>query len=276
MRWDPNYRSSDIEDRRGDGPVYGGGSGGVPVFGLLALASRFGWPGVLIALVVGGVYMVRDFGASSSGSSSSSNSGEVQQSASEEQLSHFVGFVFDDVQKVWASQIPGYRKTKLVLFRGSTHSGCGTAEAQIGPFYCPRDNRVYIDLGFFDELRDQLGAPGDFAQAYVIAHEVGHHVQDLEGMVDSRGGTDEIHVELQADCLAGAWARDAERRGELETGDIDEALNAARQIGDDTLQRNAGRAVQPEKWTHGSSAQRSGSFRSGYQGGATACGVHTN
>jgi len=266
MRWDPNYRSSDIEDRRGD-PAYSGG-GGVPIFGLLQLVSQLGWPGVLIALVVGGVYVVRDCGATVH-----RGSGAVQQSASEEDLSHFVGFVFDDVQRTWAAQIPNYRKTKLVLFRDATHSGCGVASEQIGPFYCPNDNRVYIDLSFYEEMRTRLGAPGDFAQAYVIAHEVGHHVQDLLGLLGGGGGTAQIPIELQADCLAGAWAKDADRRGELEVGDIDQALNAATQIGDDTLQRKAGRAVQPEKWTHGSSAQRSASFRKGFAGGATACGI---
>jgi predicted metalloprotease len=267
MRWDPGYRSSDIEDRRGDAP-YDGGGGGVPVFGLLSLAARLGWPGVIIAVVLGGLYLAGDCGGSQHAAT-----GQLEQSSSEEELSHFVGFVFDDVQRTWAAEIPGYRKTKLVLYRQATRSGCGTASEQIGPFYCPRDNRVYLDLGFFDELRKQLGAPGEFAQAYVIAHEVGHHVQDVLGLLGTGGGTAQIPVELQADCLAGAWAQDANRRGELEVGDIGEAIHAAQQIGDDTLQKRGQGYVQPETWTHGSSAQRAAAFEQGYGGGPAACGV---
>jgi predicted metalloprotease len=159
-----------------------------------------------------------------------------------------------------------------VLFRNAIGSACGSASAAVGPFYCQLDHKVYIDLSFYDQLRRRFGAPGDFAQAYVIAHEVGHHVQNLRGLL-GRGDASSIATELQADCLAGAWAKDAQRRDLLEVGDVDEALNAASQIGDDTIQRKTQGRVQPETWTHGSAAQRSGSFKKGFSGGASACGI---
>jgi hypothetical protein len=189
---------------------------------------------------------------------------------------HFVSFVFDDVQNTWTKDMQGYRPAKMVLFRNGVRTACGTASTAVGPFYCPNDRKVYIDLSFYDELRARFGAPGDFAQAYVIAHEVGHHVQNLTDNLGngSRRPNDQIAVELQADCLAGAWAQSADKRGLIEVGDIDEALNAASQIGDDTLQRKSQGYVQPETWTHGSAAQRSSSFKKGYQGGAQACGLH--
>jgi len=159
-----------------------------------------------------------------------------------------------------------------VLFTSSIGSACGSASAAVGPFYCPIDRKVYIDLSFYEMLRRRFGAPGDFAQAYVIAHEVGHHVQNLRGLL-GRGEVSSVPTELQADCLAGAWARDAQRRNLLEVGDVDEALNAASQIGDDTIQRKTQGRVQPETWTHGSAAQRSGAFRKGLEGGPGACGL---
>jgi predicted metalloprotease len=159
-----------------------------------------------------------------------------------------------------------------VLFRNAIASACGTATEAVGPFYCQLDRKVYIDLAFYDELRRRFGAPGDFAQAYVIAHELGHHVQNLKGLL-GRGEVSSVKIELQADCLAGAWAKSADARGLVEVGDLDEALNAAAQIGDDTIQRKTSGRVQPETFTHGSAAQRSGAFRQGYQGGAPACGI---
>ena len=267
MRWDRDYSSSEIEDRRGE--VYDGGGGGVPVGGILRFASLFGWRGVLVGLLVAGALAVRGQFAGTAGPTAA---GHVASTPQEDELVHFVGFVFDDVQRTWRAQLPGYRDAHLVLFRRATHSACGTARTAVGPFYCPLDHDVYIDLAFYDELRRRFGAPGDFAQAYVIAHEVGHHVQNQLGLL-GRGAPDSIHVELQADCLAGAWAKDADRRKLVEIGDIDEALNAARQIGDDTLQRETQGYVQPETWTHGSSAQRSAAFQQGYTGGAKACGI---
>lgn len=187
----------------------------------------------------------------------------------------FVGYVLDDAQNSWsrvfAESGATYRRAKLVLFTGSVNSACGYASASTGPFYCSGDQRVFIDLGFYDELRRRFGAPGDFAQAYVLAHEIGHHIQGQLGLL---GGRDSIATELQADCLAGVWAKDAERRQLLEVGDLNEALQAAASIGDDRIQRQTTGVVEPESWTHGSSEQRLNALRRGYDAGdARACGV---
>jgi predicted metalloprotease len=281
MRWDRDYESSNIEDRRSEGGAglggFGGGGGGVPLWGILALAGRFGWKGVLIALVVIGALTYGGGNLCTGGAPSPSGRVVDQRSAAvgqgENEITHLVGFVLDDVNKTWRAQLPGYQDTRLVLFRNAIRSACGTATTAVGPFYCPLDHKVYIDLGFYDELRRRFGAPGDFAQAYVIAHEVGHHVQNLHGLLGRGGEVSSVPVELQADCLAGAWAKSADTRGLVEVGDIDEALNAATQIGDDTIQRKATGHVQPETFTHGTSAQRSGSFRKGYEGGPSACGI---
>jgi predicted metalloprotease len=263
MRWDRNYSSNEIEDRRGEGPV---GGGNLPL-GILRVASLFGWKGVLVGLVVAGVVAI---GGQLTGGDGGGHR-PAATSPAEDELVHFVGFVFDDVQTMWRGQISGFHDARLVLFRHSTRSGCGTASEAVGPFYCPNDRKVYIDLSFYDELRRRFGAPGDFAQAYVIAHEVGHHVQNTLGLLGHGRGS--IETELQADCLAGAWAKDADRRGELEAGDVEEALNAATQIGDDMIQKREQGYVQPETWTHGSAAQRTAAFRKGLQGGPAACGM---
>jgi predicted metalloprotease len=273
MRWDPSHESSDVEDRR-NSPGFSGGGGGLPLFGILAVASRFGWKGILIALlVVGGLTYG---GGVCTGGGAPAHRAAIQASqgptADEDQLKKFVGFVLDDVQETWARQIPGYEHARLVLFRDSIASACGTASTAVGPFYCQVDHKVYIDLSFYDLLRRRFGAPGDFAQAYVIAHEVGHHVQNLRGLL-GRGEVSSVPTELQADCLAGAWGKDAQRRGLLDAGDLGEALNAAAQIGDDTIQRKTQGQVRPETFTHGSAAQRSEAFQSGFTGGAAACGI---
>jgi len=274
MRWDRSHESSDIEDRRASPGAGGFGGGGFPLGGLLAMGSRFGWKGILIALLLIGALTYG--GGLCTGGGEPARQGSVATapatSADEDELAKFVGFVLDDVQETWQRDLPGYQKTRLVLFRNSIASACGSASTAVGPFYCPVDRKVYIDLSFYDMLRRRFGAPGDFAQAYVIAHEVGHHVQNLRGLL-GRGEVSSVPTELQADCLAGAWARDAQRRNELEVGDVDEALNAATQIGDDTIQRKTQGRVQPETWTHGSAAQRSGSFRKGLEGGPGACGI---
>jgi len=249
--------------------------GGLPLGGLLAAASRFGWKGILVAVLLIGAMTyggVCSGGGLSSclGSSAPVSSPESSNTPANDEQGNFVGFVFDDVQKMWGEQLKGYETTKLVLFRNQVSSACGTASAAVGPFYCPIDHEVYIDLSFYDQLRERFGAPGDFAQAYVIAHELGHHVQNLTGKL-GKGEVHQIETELQADCLAGAWAQSAEKRQLLEVGDIDEALNAAAQIGDDTIQRKTQGKVQPETWTHGSAAQRSSAFKKGYTGGANAC-----
>ncbi len=275
MRWDRNYSSSELEDRRGEsfsGGGFGGG-GGAGLFGLIRLFSLFGWKGVIVGLIIAAFVGVGGQCLGGSETDQSRAVGPAQSGAQETELVHFVGFVFDDVQNTWRKQLPGYEDARVVLFRRGIRSGCGTATTAVGPFYCPVDNKVYLDLSFYDELRAQFGAPGDFAEAYVIAHEVGHHVQDLKGLLGGKGRDNSIHTELQADCLAGAWAKDANARGLLEIGDLDEALNAASQIGDDTLQRKARGYVQPETWTHGSSAERKANFQKGFDGGAAACGI---
>jgi predicted metalloprotease len=280
MHWDRGHRSEDIEDRRSSSPLGlgGGGGGGLPLGGLLAVAGRFGIKGILVALLLVGVMTYGGGLCSGGGSPDPGGGGALAPSATSQQarapandeMVSFVGFVLDDVQQTFRKQLRGYETTKLVLFRDQVASACGSASTAVGPFYCPLDRKVYIDLSFYDQLRERFGAPGDFAQAYVIAHEVGHHVQNLSGRL-GRGEVHQIETELQADCLAGAWAKDAEHRRLLEVGDIDEALNAAAQIGDDTIQRKTRGRVQPETWTHGSAAQRSGAFKKGYGGGTAAC-----
>jgi predicted metalloprotease len=272
MRWDPSHESSDIEDRRSESGRAGFGGGGIPLGGLLALGSRFGWKGILIALLVAGAIGYGGLCTGGEPADRASVATSPSTPTADDQLVKFVGFVLDDVQQTWASEMPRYQRAHLVLFRDSIDSACGSASAAVGPFYCPLDRKVYIDLSFYELLRRRFGAPGDFAQAYVIAHEVGHHVQNLHGLL-GRGEVSSIATELQADCLAGAWARDAQRRNLLEVGDVDEALNAAAQIGDDTIQRKTQGRVQPETWTHGSAAQRSSSFKKGLEGGAPACGI---
>jgi predicted metalloprotease len=194
------------------------------------------------------------------------------ENAPQDELSSFVGFVLDDVQSTWAEMLGDrYRPAKLVLFTDVTQTGCGYGSAAAGPFYCPRDQNVYIDLSFYRQLRERFGAPGDFAQAYVIAHEVGHHVQNQLGLL-GRG----VETELMADCFAGVWAASARKRDLVEVGDFREALDAAAAIGDDRLQQQSGQAVNPETWTHGSSEQRMRWFSRGFEDGdPNACGVRT-
>ncbi|MBX3162569.1 MAG: neutral zinc metallopeptidase [Deltaproteobacteria bacterium] len=272
MRWDRSHESSDIEDRRSQGGAggFGGGGGGFPL-GLLALAGRFGWRGILLALLVIGA-MTYGPRMCATGPEPAERAQVVERGGGQDELARFVGFVLDDVQDMWARELNGYKRARLVLFRDSVASACGTASAAVGPFYCPLDQRVYIDLSFYDQLRRRFGAAGDFAQAYVIAHELGHHVQNLRGVL-GRGEVDSIAVELQADCLAGAWGRDAQRRDLLEAGDLDEALTAAAAVGDDTIQRKTQGRIQPETWTHGSAAQRRAAYERGFDGGPRACGI---
>jgi predicted metalloprotease len=196
----------------------------------------------------------------------------------------FMGYVLDDANALWADTFQrsgvAYTAAPLVLFTRSTSSGCGPASSATGPFYCPSDRKVYVDLDFFTELRDRFGAPGDFAQAYVIAHEIGHHVQTLTGIGDqvrqleqqdpTRQNELSVKMELQADCLAGVWAQSVYQQGDLEAGDIEEGLGAAAAVGDDRIQASAGVDVNPETWTHGSAAQRSQWFDTGFRSGDPA------
>ncbi|MEY4548162.1 MAG: hypothetical protein RL685_4357 [Pseudomonadota bacterium] len=289
MRIPEGYRSKQVDDRRGEGPTGGGGglsSGGANI--LSFLFRRFGIPGVLAGAAflyfTGGLNL-----GGESGPSSRSRSGTAPPSGTTPQqnrLVDVVSFVFDDAQQTWQEQFARdgkqYSLARLQIFSGSTQSQCGLGQAAMGPFYCPADTQVYIDLSFYEELQQRLGAPGDFAQAYVIAHEVGHHVQHLLGtdqrvqraprsQQDGEGGLS-VRLELQADCYAGIWAHGTQRRELLETGDVEEALNAASKIGDDALQRQSTGTVRPESFTHGSSAQRRRWFQRGFSTGQpSAC-----
>ncbi|HMC54791.1 MAG TPA: neutral zinc metallopeptidase [Gemmatimonadaceae bacterium] len=266
MRWNSGGRSPNLEDRRGSGGGFGmpmGIGGGIIT---LILALIFG-PGIL------------------SNGNESTSGGEVgltpADSAREEPMVQFVSFVLDDAQSTWqgAFQRAGgnFRPAKMVLFRDGTMSGCGGAQSAMGPFYCPLDEKLYLDLGFFEELDKRFGAPGDFAQAYVIAHELGHHVQHLLG-IDQRvrdaqqrnpdaANQLSVRLELQADCYAGVWAHSAAERGKLEAGDIQEGLGAASAVGDDRIQRQTTGSVNVDSFTHGSAQQRSQWFARGYESG---------
>jgi predicted metalloprotease len=227
-----------------------------------------------------------DLGTGTSGYVEEQTAGGSFSSPQEEELKEFVSVVLADTEETWNQILPEigaeYREPKLVLFSGGAQSGCGFAQSAVGPFYCPADEKVYVDLTFFDELSRRFGAPGDFAQAYVIAHEVGHHVQTVlgieeqvrqarSGMSQSDSNALSVRVELQADCFAGVWANRAHReRGLLEPGDIEEALGAASAVGDDTLQRQAGGRVVPDSFTHGSAEQRARWFETGYRSGNAA------
>ena len=269
MKWTPGGSTEDIEDRRGQG---GGGFRGGPV-GI----------GVVLVLLVLSVLTGRNFLSlvdpnAIGGTDQPASSGPVASSPDEDRLMQFVTFVINDAQATWARLLPGeYQKTTLVLFRDSTPTACGMGQTASGPFYCPGDGKVYIDLGFYDELRQRFGASGDFAQAYVIAHEVGHHIQRLRGIEGRVRQAQEarpsaanglsVRLELQADCYAGIWGHSTAERQILEAGDVDEALRAAASIGDDRIQRMSGRGVQPESFTHGSSAQRVQWFKRGFDSG---------
>ena len=278
MRWTRGDRSSDIEDRRGEG---GGGFGGLRVGGGIGIG------GAVILLVLSLVFGQNFFALLGDGDVTPGPGGGSPSappratSPAEKDLEDFVSFVLDDVQKTWTEQFQQigreYEHARLVLFTDATRSGCGTADAAAGPFYCPEDRKVYIDLGFYQELKNRFGAPGDFAQAYVLAHEIGHHVQHLLGLTDqvranqernpSRANALSVRLELQADCLAGIWAHSTSERRLLEQGDVEEALGAASAVGDDRIQRQAGGRVSPETWTHGSARQRAGWFRRGLDSG---------
>jgi predicted metalloprotease len=264
MRWQTGRRSSNVEDRRGMGMpiVAGGGVGGIV---LLLLALFFGFdPGMLV------------------GTSPAPTSEVGSASPAHDETRDFVSVVLADTEDTWRELFRRmrreYREPRLVLFTGAVESACGMAGSAIGPFYCPGDERVYLDLEFFRDLGARFGAPGDFAQAYVIAHEIGHHVQAVLGLARigesgrARGGNDvSVRRELQADCFAGVWAHHADRaRNVLEDGDIDEALAAAAAVGDDRLQRRAQGRVAPESFTHGSSAQRVRWFKRGFAAGDPA------
>jgi predicted metalloprotease len=270
MDWKPGGVSDDIEDRRDSS---GGGFGG----------RHIGIGGFLVLLILSFVFhrnlftlFLGDSGSGQPAATSTPASGAAQNKEVQ-----FVSFVLDDVQTTWQNLLPAegkqYRHAKLVLFRDSIDSACGQAESTTGPFYCPDDEKVYLDLGFFDELKSRFGAPGEFAQAYVIAHEIGHHVQKILG-IESRvrrlrannpaqANPLSVRVELQADCFAGVWAKSTEQRKIIDQSDVQAGLQAAAAVGDDRLQKMATGHVSPESFTHGSSRERTEWFQAGLNSG---------
>ncbi len=281
MRWEGNRESNNVEDRRasgGSGMRLGGGRG--IGLGTIVIALLASWLFGINPLTVIGV-----LGGGGGGLSPVTQEAPAQGPPADDSMGKFVSTVLADTEDVWGTLFKSggaqYREPKLVLFRGATQTACGTGQAAMGPFYCPADQKVYIDLGFYETLKRQMGAPGDFAQAYVIAHEVGHHVQNLLGISTKveqmRGRVSQtqynqlsVRLELQADCFAGVWAHHAQKsRQILEQGDIEEAMNAAAKIGDDALQKQSQGHVVPESFTHGSSQQRMRWFNTGLQGGNT-------
>jgi uncharacterized protein len=286
MRWDPSHESRDVIDRRGEqGPSQaGGGIGGLLYLVPWLMRSRFGR-----IILVGGVLFFIGRAVLGGGLTGQHLNGSTAQQSGQAETPevHFVSFVLDDVQQSWtdifAQSGAQYRRAKLVLYTDATQTGCGYGDAATGPFYCPTDERVYIDLGFFHALATRLGARGQFAQAYVIAHEIGHHIQKQLGITQkvdamrgagaSKGATSaSVRLELQADCFAGIWAHSTQQRDLLEAGDIESAIGAAAAVGDDRLQKQATGTVSPESWTHGSSEERMRWFKTGYTTGSVqAC-----
>jgi hypothetical protein len=273
MRWKEGRRSDNVEDRRGitSRKVIGGGIGVVVI---AVVAMLFGVdPGIVLNILNQG-----------SVSQENSQSGQkMELSAEDKELGEFVSVVLADTEDTWNALFPKmgktYQEPKLVLFSGAVESACGYAQAAVGPFYCPADYKVYIDLSFYRDLREKFKAPGDFAQAYVIAHEVGHHVQNLLGISEqvrqlqsqsseTKAKQLSVRQELQADCLAGVWANHADKaRQILDSGDVEEALNAASSIGDDRIQKQSRGYVTPDSFTHGSSEQRVRWFSTGLEKG---------
>ena len=282
MKWEGERQSDNVEDRRDAGPS---GGGGFPIGG-----RGIGLGTIVIALVGGWILGINPLTLLSalSGGGGMPDSAVVQQAPAQrppadDRMAAFVSTVLVDTEDVWKQQFSqmggSYRDPKLVLFRGATPTACGTGQTAMGPFYCPGDQKVYIDLSFYDTLRSQLGAPGDFAQAYVIAHEVGHHVQNLLGISgkveaqrrrvsETEGNALSVRLELQADCFAGVWGKHADSmRKILQPGELEQALTAAAAIGDDRLQQQAQGRIVPESFTHGSSEQRVRWFRRGFETG---------
>lgn len=287
MRWKDGRRSSNVEDRRGmAGPSSAmGGAGGLLRLLPLLLGTKGGRRIIIIGVLVfiAAKFMGIDLLQLVSGGAGVARQQTTELTEADREMGEFVSVVLADTEDTWDmlfKQLGGtYEKPTLVLFRNTVNSGCGFAQAAMGPFYCPADKKLYIDLSFYEDMRNKLGAPGDFAQAYVIAHEVGHHVQTLLGISqqvhqarskvsETKGNQLSVKQELQADCFAGIWGHHAHTQRELlDDGDIEEALIAAAAIGDDALQRQAGGAVRPETFTHGTSAQRVEWFKRGFSTG---------
>jgi uncharacterized protein len=278
MRWRRGADSGNVIDARGSSPT------GLPG-GRVAVPGGLGLVGVLVYLAIqllggggGSAFSVPT--GFDDGTRAPDVRGIPADQDPERDLKDFSTYVFDNVQTAWSRTIPRYRYAKLYLYRSAVDTGCGSAGSAVGPFYCPADERVYLDLSFYRDMQQQLGASGDFAWAYVIAHEVGHHVQKLEGTSDKVRALQQqqpdqanelsVRLELQADCYAGVWAQSVYKAGELEPGDVDEAINASEAVGDDRLQRQATGTVNPDTFTHGTSAQRAKWFRAGQSSGKPA------
>jgi predicted metalloprotease len=288
MKWKPGKRSGDIEDRRSAGGGFGRGGMPIPM-------GRLGGGGIGTIIVLVIVYLLFVRGGGGGGGfnvpdptsafpqvpQTGTGDNSVPGSPNEEKEVQFVDFVQGDAQNFWTQQFQAagrpYQRAKLVVFRDQVQSGCGLASSATGPFYCPLDQKVYIDLGFFDELNQRFKAPGDFAQAYVLAHEIGHHIQQQLGIEQkvrqqSQANPDDanelsVRLELQADCLAGVWARSTYDRGILESGDLQEGLTAAAAVGDDRIQQQAQGRIDPESFTHGTSEQRAHWLQTGFDSG---------
>lgn len=280
MKWKGRRQSGNVDDRRGSGGGGGRGFGGFGIPG--GLFSKGGIIVVIIVVVIAwinGVNPLQLLQQANNGSNTYSTEQSYTPTASEQELAQFVRVVLADTEDVWNKEFSDYREPTLVMFTDYVQSACGNASAATGPFYCPADEKVYIDLSFYNDLKNKFGAPGDFAQAYVIAHEVGHHIQHLMGISDkvhnmrSQQSESEINemsvrLELQADFLAGMWAHYADEMSDiLDPGDIEEALTAASAIGDDRLQQQTQGRVTPDSFTHGTSAQRMKWFKKGYETG---------
>ena len=274
MRWEGQRESENVEDRRGMGPARVGSVGGLGIGGIvlvLAVSYFTGTNPLTLINMLSGVQSMTEPSAPSE---------SAPTGAPGDQLGKFASVVLADTETTWKQLLgPDYEEPRLVLFSGGVRSACGTTSSAVGPFYCPGDHKVYLDLTFFNEMAQRLGAPGDFAQAYVIAHEVGHHVQNLTGVAakitrlqhqasDKEANALSVRMELQADCFAGVWGHHANRtRNLIEPGDFEEGLKAAAAIGDDRLQKMGQGYVQPESWTHGSSDQRMTWLRRGLESG---------
>lgn len=285
MKWEGGRKSSNVDDRRHSSRGSGGNIPSMNTMMMLwplvrpLLRTKFGWA----LIVIGGIAYYMGFNPLSLLGNNTQNT-VVKNNVQDDRTAAFISKVLADTETVWNQALPqyglAYKEPVMVLYRGTTSSGCGHASSAMGPFYCPADQKVYLDLGFFESLASVHNAPGDFAQAYVLAHEIGHHIQNLQGTLSkvqlakqrwgksTKANALQVKVELQADCYAGAWAYHAHKRFNiLEKGDVEEALQAASSIGDDVLQRKAGQTVRPDGFTHGSAAQRVQWFRKGLERG---------
>lgn len=284
MRWEDYRQSENVEDRRGGGggeyAGLPGGRGGIGI-GTMVVLGLLGWAlGIDPRILIGGAEMIGGIGGRSAPTQEQRKSAGPPQ----DEMGKFVSAVLAQNEDIWTKVLPQqanrkYVQPKLVLFSGVDRSGCGTAQSAMGPFYCPNDQRVYLDLSFFQEMQRKLGGGGDFAYAYVVAHEVGHHIQNLLGILpkvnelrqrlsERESNALSVRVELQADCFAGVWAYNIQAMDRIEPGDIDEALRTASAIGDDKLQQQGRGVVVPDSFTHGSSAQRTRWFNTGFKSGS--------